>query len=71
MSLLILLVLLVVVGFYAVGIFNGLIGARNNYKNAFAQIDVQLKSRYDLIPKLVEKVEGYLKHERETLEEVL
>ena len=47
MSMLILLVLLVVVGFYAVGVFNGLVGARNNYKNAFAQIDVQLTRRID------------------------
>ncbi len=70
MSLVILLVLLVVVGFYAVGVFNGLVGARNNYKNAFAQIDVQLTRRYDLIPNLVEVARGYMKHERETLEAV-
>jgi LemA protein len=71
MSLVILLVLLVVVAFYAVGVFNGLVGARNNYKNAFAQIDVQLTRRYDLIPNLVEVAKGYMKHERETLEAVI
>ncbi len=71
MSMLILLVLVVVLGLYAVGVFNGLVGARNNYKNAFAQIDVQLKRRYDLIPNLVETVKGYMKHERETLEAVI
>src|SRR5215475_11051091 len=71
MSMLILLVLLVVVGFYAVGVYNGLVGARNNYKNAFAQIDVQLTRRYDLIPNLVEVAKGYMKHERETLEAVI
>ena len=56
---------------YAVGIYNGLVGARNNYKNAFAQIDVQLTRRYDLIPNLVETAKGYMKHERETLEAVI
>lgn len=71
MSMVILLVLLVVVGLYAVGVFNGLVGARNNYKNAFAQIDVQLTRRYDLIPNLVETAKGYMKHERETLEAVI
>ena len=71
MSMLILLVLLVVLGVYAVGVFNGLVGARNSYKNAFAQIDVQLKRRYDLIPNLVETAKGYMKHERETLEAVI
>ena len=70
MGMLILLVLLVVLGLYAVGVYNGLIGARNNYKNAFAQIDVQLTRRYDLIPNLVEAVKGYAAHERGTFEEV-
>ena len=71
MSMIILLVILVGIGFYAVGLYNGLVGARNNYKNAFAQIDVQLTRRYDLIPNLVETARGYIKHERETLEAVI
>ncbi len=53
-----------------IGIFNGLVGLRNQVKNAWAQIDVQLKRRYDLIPNLMETVKGYMKHERETLEAV-
>ena len=61
------LVLVVVV----VGMYNKLVTLRNRYKNAFAQIDVQLKRRYDLIPNLVETAKGYLKHERETLEAVI
>ncbi|MDD4103250.1 MAG: LemA family protein [Kiritimatiellae bacterium] len=56
---------------WAVGIYNGLVQARNRFKNAFAQIDVQLKRRYDLIPNLVETAKGYMKHERETLEAVI
>ena len=56
---------------WAAGVFNGLTRKRNNYKNAFAQIDVQLKRRYDLVPNLVETVKGYAKHERETLEAVI
>jgi len=56
---------------WIIGIYNGLVIKRNRYKNAFAQIDVQLKRRYDLIPNLVETVKGYLKHERETLEAVI
>src|ERR1700752_3199372 len=71
MSMLSRLVLLVVVGFYAVGLYNSLVGARNNYKNAFAQIDVQLTRRYDLIPNLVETAKGYMKHDREPLEAVI
>ena len=54
-----------------IGIYNKLITSRNRYKNAFAQIDVQLKRRYDLIPNLVETAKGYIKHERETLEAVI
>ena len=53
-----------------VGAYNGLIGLRNQVKNAWAQIDVQLKRRFDLIPNLIETVKGYMKHERETLEAV-
>ena len=55
----------------AAGIYNSLVTLRQRYKNAFAQIDVQLKRRYDLIPNLVETAKGYLKHERETLEAVI
>jgi LemA protein len=69
--LLIPLALLVVLALWAVGAYNGLVGARNRFKNAFSQIDVQLKRRYDLIPNLVETAKGYLKHERTTLEEVV
>ena len=56
---------------WAVGLYNGLVVLRNRYKNAYAQIDVQLKRRYDLIPNLVETAKGYLKHERETLTAVI
>lgn len=56
---------------YAIGAYNGLVTLKNRFKNAFAQIDVQLKRRYDLIPNLVETAKGYLKHERETLEAVI
>jgi LemA protein len=54
-------------GLFVAGIYNRLVTLRNRFKNAFAQIDVQLKRRYDLIPNLVETAKGYLKHERETL----
>jgi LemA protein len=72
-----LIVLLVLLGIVAVvvvmviGMYNGLVTLRNRYKNAFSQIDVQLKRRYDLIPNLVEVAKGYIKHERETLEAVV
>ncbi len=56
---------------WGIAVYNGLITARNAYKNAFAQIDVQLNRRYDLIPNLVEVAKGYIKHERETLEAVI
>jgi LemA protein len=56
---------------WGISIYNGLISLRNRFKNAFAQIDVQLKRRYDLIPNLVETAKGYMKHERETLEAVI
>ena len=57
--------------FWAVGAYNRLVSLRNLFKNAFSQIDVQLKRRYDLIPNLVETAKGYMKHERETLEAVI
>jgi LemA protein len=55
---------------WLIAIYNGLVAKRNRFKNAFSQIDVQLKRRYDLIPNLVETAKGYIKHERETLEAV-
>jgi LemA protein len=60
----------VIAALFAIGQYNGLVALRNRFKNAFAQIDVQLKRRYDLIPNLVETAKGYIKHERETLEAV-
>lgn len=69
--LIIVLVIILVFVFWAVGAYNRLISLRNRFKNAFAQIDVQLKRRYDLIPNLVETAKGYMKHERETLEAVI
>jgi LemA protein len=65
------LVILVGVVFWAIAIYNGLVVARNQFKNAFAQIDVQLQRRYDLIPNLVESAKAYMAHERGTLEEVI
>jgi LemA protein len=56
---------------YAISMYNGLVNARNRFKNAFSQIDVQLQRRYDLIPNLVETAKSYMKHERETLEAVI
>src|ERR1700755_3618626 len=67
------IVLLIIVGLVVVFIstYNRLVTSRNGFKNAFAQIDVQLTRRYDLIPNLVETAKGYMKHERETLEGVI
>ena len=66
-------VLIIIIAFAAwvIGLYNGLVTSRNGFKNAFAQIDVQLTRRNDLIPNLVETAKGYLKHERETLEAVI
>jgi len=69
LGVLILLVILVVA--FVVGVYNKLVTLRNRYKNAYAQIDVQLKRRYDLIPNLVETAKGYMAHERNTLEAVI
>jgi LemA protein len=71
MGLWIVLIIIAAVVLWAIGIYNQLVNLRNAVKNAFAQIDVQLTRRYDLIPNLVEAVKGYMKHERETLEAVI
>jgi LemA protein len=70
-SFLVFLAIIVAVIAYGIAIYNNLVNSRNRVKNAFAQIDVQLTRRYDLIPNLVEAVKGYIKHERETLEAVI
>lgn len=70
-AMIVLLVVIVGLGMYGIGIYNGLIAGRNQFKNAFAQIDVQLQRRYDLIPNLVETSKAYLAHERGTLEAVI
>ena len=67
----ILLAIVLLFVFWAVGAYNRLVSLRNRFRNAFMQIDVQLKRRYDLIPNLVETAKGYMKHERETLEAVI
>lgn len=69
--LVVLLVGLIGLLLYGMSVYNGLITLKNRFKNAFAQIDVQLKRRYDLIPNLVETAKGYMKHESETLEKVI
>ncbi len=70
-SLLVFLGIVAAIVLWAIGIYNRLVNERNRVRNAFAQIDVQLTRRYDLIPNLVEAVKGYIKHERETLEAVI
>lgn len=68
------IIFLLIIGgliFWAISTYNNLVSFRNRFKNGFAQIDVQLKRRYDLIPNLVEVAKGYMKHERETLEAVI
>ncbi len=67
----VILLVVVIVAFSAMGIYNSLVALRNQFKNAFAQIDVQLKRRYDLIPNLVETAKAYMAHEHTTLEDVI
>lgn len=70
-GMIVLLVIVVLIVVMVIGIYNKLVALRNRFKNAFAQIDVQLKRRYDLVPNLVETAKGYMKHESETLEAVI
>jgi LemA protein len=71
MGMIVLLVVIVALILFVVSLYNRLVSLRNRFKNAFAQIDVQLKRRYDLIPNLVETAKAYMKHERDTLEAVI
>jgi LemA protein len=70
MEAIILIVVIIVIALFLVSIYNSLVKLRNQVKNAWAQIDVQLKRRHDLIPNLIETVKGYMKHERDTLENI-
>ena len=70
-AMIILLVVIALIVFWVIGVYNRLVSLRNRFRNGFSQIDVQLKRRYDLIPNLVEVAKGYMKHERETLEAVI
>ena len=63
--------ILAIIAIWCIGLYNSLVALRNRYENAFAQIDVQLKRRYDLIPNLVETAKGYMRHEKETLQAVI
>ena len=68
---LVILAIIAAIVFWIIGVYNNLVALRNRFKNGFAQIDVQLKRRYDLIPNLVETAKGYMAHERQTLEAVI
>jgi len=70
-SVIVTLIIVVAIIFYVISIYNTLVSLKNRYENAFSQIEVQLKRRYDLIPNLIETAKGYLKHESETLEAVI
>ncbi len=70
-TIIVIIVILILLVIFIIGIYNKLVTLRNRWKNGFAQIDVQLKRRYDLIPNLVETAKAYLKHEKETLENVV
>ena len=70
-STIIFIVIIAVLVFYVIGVYNQLVALKNRFENAFSQIEVQLKRRYDLIPNLIETAKGYIKHERETLEAVI
>lgn len=71
LTLIITLAIIAVIAFYIISVYNRLVSLKNRFENAFAQIEVQLKRRHDLIPNLVETAKGYLNHERETLESVI
>jgi LemA protein len=71
MTLIVILVIVVVIALFIMSLYNRLVNLRNRFRNAFAQIDVQLRRRYDLIPNLVETAKAYMKHERDTLEAVI
>jgi LemA protein len=71
LTLVIIVAVFAVIAFYVIGIYNRLVSLKNRFENAFAQIEVQLKRRHDLIPNLVETAKGYLSHERETLQSVI
>ncbi|OZT75001.1 LemA family protein [Vreelandella boliviensis LC1] len=71
LTIVIILAIIAAIAFYVIGIYNRLVSLKNRFENAFAQIEVQLKRRHDLIPNLVETAKGYLSHERETLQSVI
>lgn len=69
-TIIVLIIIAIIIAMWGAGIYNKLVALQNRYKNSFSQIEVQLKRRYDLIPNLVEIAKGYMKHERETLQNV-